>query len=845
MASFVHQNQPLNAKELPNAPFQNDPVLGPDETANITIVVRVPEGNTQRISTSLDALIVALQRAHAGSCPGLYGEFYNNVNFVGTPVINISRTIDYTFNNVRPPGLPTTFPNTYFSGRWTGCIFNEQAVDRNIRLFITVDDTVNIYFGGNHVLQYWGCCTNNRAIDVILPASACVPITFEWSQGAGPGYTRLAWNPNGHSGVSGTIIPSTNLRYACNSTTGIALVTAAAVPSSSISVGIFSVNATSGVINLENIRNVPDGLNENDFLNITYVLRAGINAIPSESSAVSPISLNTSVSNGGSQVYSIPIRVGESAPTFDVATAYSNSPYPINSLVSIIPGETVVMSLGISPSLKCVQGVVGDDMGLVCESGLISEITVATYGSYRPVCTRGVLNVTLLARTCNSQTIYRDPLITNCVGRKSCRQRLTSAYGNPCSGTKYVTVSYRCGFAATSAVDVAISATLDTQLSKIVSINGSTTPTYDSATGALAVPTIAFMSPASVPSVNVSFIGTQTAEMGSTILHSFFARYRRYPGGPVEAVAIPKYFGISTPTWWDTNQPWPTMTARFSSVWLSRNPFIWTMSPDEDITAAFEFRMSAGFTSNVNFTIDIPSTVGWINMTSISITNGSLVNYNRVPFTYIDKNGDGVIDRIQWLPGNMSFNFSSASNRFDLWRINIRVQFKARTIVPSPAPGTRASYDIYFGGLRWNIPFQLQFQWSESTLQTSMYCQSTSRWAPGAYIEYWTWSFVRGATWASFFTTAGNPNYQKFGPNYKLIDTTAAYDWGILGPKPAIRDNFASRFRGCVINNQTSAVNVTLQYRADDNNRFFVHDTTAEEIGCCTTRNCSSPASFV
>src|SRR5207244_8967197 len=100
-----------------------------------------------------------------GNGLGVYGEYFDNMNFTGFTVTEIDPIIyfDENFGNFPPPGIaPTTF-----SARWTGMV--QPFYSETYTFYTFSDDGVRLYINGQLLI-------NNFTDHTPIENSATIPL---------------------------------------------------------------------------------------------------------------------------------------------------------------------------------------------------------------------------------------------------------------------------------------------------------------------------------------------------------------------------------------------------------------------------------------------------------------------------------------------------------------------------------------------------------------------------------------------------------------------------------------------------------------------------------------------
>jgi glucose/arabinose dehydrogenase len=142
--------------------------------------------------------------ASPGTGTGLSATYYNNLNFSGSTVTRLDRTVNFTWGSGAPAsGLAA---NT-FSVRWVGQV---SPPSTGVYTFYTVsDDGVRLWVNGRQLVNRW---TNHSAIEdrgtITLTAGQRYDIRMEFYENTGSATARLLWS--GPS-VPKAVIPTARL----------------------------------------------------------------------------------------------------------------------------------------------------------------------------------------------------------------------------------------------------------------------------------------------------------------------------------------------------------------------------------------------------------------------------------------------------------------------------------------------------------------------------------------------------------------------------------------------------------------------------------------------------------
>ena len=145
-----------------------------------------------------------------GTKYGLKGEYYNNIDLDGTPVLTrLDATIDFTWNGVTSPD-PRVSP-TQFSARWSGYVLIPKTGDYTFH--ITTDDGTRLWIGNTDadpLIDSWQlqAPASYDSVTYRLNAGQRLPIKFDFFNNALGAVARLQWTG---PGIAKSIIPTTAL----------------------------------------------------------------------------------------------------------------------------------------------------------------------------------------------------------------------------------------------------------------------------------------------------------------------------------------------------------------------------------------------------------------------------------------------------------------------------------------------------------------------------------------------------------------------------------------------------------------------------------------------------------
>jgi hypothetical protein len=137
---------------------------------------------------------------------GLLGQYFNNKTLSGTPVLERSEVVNFSWSSASPgPGVNTDG----FSVRWTGKI--EAIVSGNFTFQTTSNDGVRLWINGALVVDNWtnhATITNNSPV-ITLTKNARYSVTMEYYDNTGAAVARLKWKKPGATTFAA--VPATRL----------------------------------------------------------------------------------------------------------------------------------------------------------------------------------------------------------------------------------------------------------------------------------------------------------------------------------------------------------------------------------------------------------------------------------------------------------------------------------------------------------------------------------------------------------------------------------------------------------------------------------------------------------
>ena len=140
---------------------------------------------------------------------GLDATYYDNMNFTGSSISRVDKTVNFNFGNGSPD--PSIGPDT-FSARYTGQI--EAPVSGQYTFTTRSDDGVRLLIEGETVVDNWtDHGPTNDSGTITLEAGKRYDINLDFYENGGGAEIGLRWQPPGQSQ---TIVPASNLFYSGN-----------------------------------------------------------------------------------------------------------------------------------------------------------------------------------------------------------------------------------------------------------------------------------------------------------------------------------------------------------------------------------------------------------------------------------------------------------------------------------------------------------------------------------------------------------------------------------------------------------------------------------------------------
>ncbi|WP_371539978.1 PA14 domain-containing protein [Flavobacterium sp. Arc3] len=122
---------------------------------------------------------------------GLKGEYFNNANFTGAPVLTrIDPRVDFNWGGLSPDA---SIPNDRFSVRWSGQV--EPLYSQNYTFTTNSDDGVRLWVNGVKLIDDWNDHgPADRSGSITLTAGVKYNIVLEYYENAGGAVSRLSWS---------------------------------------------------------------------------------------------------------------------------------------------------------------------------------------------------------------------------------------------------------------------------------------------------------------------------------------------------------------------------------------------------------------------------------------------------------------------------------------------------------------------------------------------------------------------------------------------------------------------------------------------------------------------------
>lgn len=137
----------------------------------------------------------------APSVGGWWGEYFNNRNLEGTPVLvrDDGNTVDFAWGEGSP--APGIIDNDNFSVRWTRGI---NFAPGTWRFTVTVDDGARLWVNNALVIDQWQVQSERTFTADVYLAGGAIPLRLDFFEGTGNARIRLQWwRLDGSGGGSG------------------------------------------------------------------------------------------------------------------------------------------------------------------------------------------------------------------------------------------------------------------------------------------------------------------------------------------------------------------------------------------------------------------------------------------------------------------------------------------------------------------------------------------------------------------------------------------------------------------------------------------------------------------
>ncbi len=136
---------------------------------------------------------------------GLLGRYYNNTTLAGSPVLERTEQVAFSWSSSPGPGVNAN----QFSARWTGQV--EATASGSFQFRTRSNDGVRLWINGNLVIDNWTAhaTMENDSAPITLTKSQRYSITMEFYDNSGSAVARLFWKRPGTT--SFTTVPLTRL----------------------------------------------------------------------------------------------------------------------------------------------------------------------------------------------------------------------------------------------------------------------------------------------------------------------------------------------------------------------------------------------------------------------------------------------------------------------------------------------------------------------------------------------------------------------------------------------------------------------------------------------------------
>ena len=320
---------------------------------------------------------------------GLYGEYFENIWFDGTPALT---KVDSTLNFNWGTGLITSYAADFVSVRWTGKL---KAPTSELYMFtVDADDGFRLYLNNKLLIDAWTTGPGTVSAEYTLTQGTFYDLTIEYVEYQGSAKLQLYWSS---LSIAKSIIPSDYLwypKYVAASPYEVTVAQGSTVASLSYATGSALTSAVAGKLQTIFIQSVDINGNAQDSLNDYYSVQL-IGPQPDTTTVVISVTA-TYVSAGKYQAQFVPMVAG----TYSLAitlkdTQILNSPFKL----VVTPGD-------IEPT-KCVSDL-ATTATMAAGSTLFMVITTKDiYGNV--ISTGGRTDITILAKYVDS-TAFASPI---------------------------------------------------------------------------------------------------------------------------------------------------------------------------------------------------------------------------------------------------------------------------------------------------------------------------------------------------------------------------------------------------------------------------------------------------
>jgi hypothetical protein len=168
--------------------------------------------------------LLAFASPVAAAGTGLYGSYYNNVDFTDFKIGRTDATVNFDWLTTGSPDV-SMYSNT-FSVVWQG--FVQSTCTGNVFFRTTSDDGVRLYVNGVLIINNWNdhSVATDTSAAVAMVSGTQYTVRMEFYENYGQATTSLSWNP---CGAGYAIIPQAQL-YSTPIATPTPTVTPTAIP---------------------------------------------------------------------------------------------------------------------------------------------------------------------------------------------------------------------------------------------------------------------------------------------------------------------------------------------------------------------------------------------------------------------------------------------------------------------------------------------------------------------------------------------------------------------------------------------------------------------------------------